>query len=155
MQSTSGLKVVEAKFSDGNLYCKFERLPSIPIGGKTFDLTKPYYLLLARGPASENGIGFHSQKTASGGLVSLADTRSVGSASGCCCCSFDMWPDDVELTRFNPGILIQLHGAFMVAAWMFAASCGILFARYFRLTWVGKQLMGKDLWFVVRNLVIY
>jgi hypothetical protein len=47
------------------------------------------------------------------------------------------------------GTLVKLHGAFMVAAWMFAASCGILFARYFRLTWVGKQFMGKDLWFVV------
>jgi hypothetical protein len=47
------------------------------------------------------------------------------------------------------GTLVKLHGAFMVTAWMFAASCGILFARYFRLTWVGKQFMGKDLWFVV------
>lgn len=47
------------------------------------------------------------------------------------------------------GTLVKLHGALMVAAWMFAASCGILFARYFRLTWVGKQLGGKDLWFVV------
>ena len=37
----------------------------------------------------------------------------------------------------------------MVTAWLFAASLGILFARYFRLTWVGKQFMGKDLWFVV------
>lgn len=45
--------------------------------------------------------------------------------------------------------LIKLHGAFMVAAWLFSASLGILFARYFRLTWVGKQFMGKDLWFVV------
>lgn len=40
----------------------------------------------------------------------------------------------------------------MVAAWMFAASCGILLARYFRLTWVGKQLAGKDYWFSVCSL---
>lgn len=42
----------------------------------------------------------------------------------------------------------------MVAAWMFAASCGILFARYFRLTWVGKQFKGKDYWFVVSALYL-
>lgn len=39
----------------------------------------------------------------------------------------------------------------MAIAWMFTVSCGILFARYFRLTWVGKQVMGKDIWFVVRD----
>ena len=44
----------------------------------------------------------------------------------------------------------------MVAAWMFAASSGILIARYFRQTWVGKQLMGKDLWFVVSfSLIVF
>lgn len=47
-------------------------------------------------------------------------------------------------------ILVKLHGAFMVSAWMFSASLGILFARYFKQTWVSTQFMGKDLWFVVR-----
>jgi hypothetical protein len=37
----------------------------------------------------------------------------------------------------------------MVTAWMLAASCGLLLARYYKLTWVGQQIMGKDLWFVV------
>lgn len=48
--------------------------------------------------------------------------------------------------------MVKAHGALMVTAWLFAASLGILFARYFRLTWVGKQFMGKDLWFVVSVL---
>lgn len=47
------------------------------------------------------------------------------------------------------GTLVKLHGTFMVTAWMLAASCGILLARYYKLTWVGQQFMGKDLWFVV------
>ena len=42
----------------------------------------------------------------------------------------------------------------MVTAWIFAASMGIAFARYFRQTWVGTQLMGKDLWFVVSSSMI-
>lgn len=50
---------------------------------------------------------------------------------------------------FRTGTLVKLHGAFMVGALMFAASLGILFACYFRLTCIGKQFMGKDIWFVV------
>jgi hypothetical protein len=49
----------------------------------------------------------------------------------------------------SSGTLVKLHGTFMVTAWMLAASCGLLLARYYKLTWVGKQIMGKDLWFVV------
>lgn len=47
------------------------------------------------------------------------------------------------------GTLVKLHGTFMVTAWMLAASCGMLVARYYKLTWVGKQIGGKDLWFAV------
>lgn len=101
------------------------------VNGHTFDLSTPdgLYLLLVRGPASENAIEFHAgQRAASARPVRLAETSSVGA---------------------RKGTLIKLHGAFMTAAWLFSASLGILFARYFRLTWVGRQLMGKDLWFVV------
>lgn len=46
-------------------------------------------------------------------------------------------------------ILLRLHGALMLAAWIGTASVGILLARYFRQTWVGSQMCGKDLWFAV------
>lgn len=46
-------------------------------------------------------------------------------------------------------LLLRLHGAFMVAAWIGTASIGILLARYFRQTWVNSQLCGKDHWFAV------
>ena len=49
------------------------------------------------------------------------------------------------------GVLKQLHGSFMVIAWLMAASTGLLMPRYMKKTWVGKQFMKKDLWFVVRN----
>lgn len=42
----------------------------------------------------------------------------------------------------------------MVTAWMLAASCGILLARYYKLTWVGQQFMGKDLWFVYHRILL-
>lgn len=46
-------------------------------------------------------------------------------------------------------LLLKLHGSFMLLAWLGTASLGILLARYFRQTWVGKQLGGKDIWFAV------
>lgn len=48
------------------------------------------------------------------------------------------------------GVLKQLHGSFMVIAWLMAASVGILLPRHMKKTWVGKQLFGKDRWFIVR-----
>ena len=49
-------------------------------------------------------------------------------------------------------ILLRLHGAFMVAAWLFSAALGILLARYFRTTWKETKFtwLGgkKDAWFV-------
>lgn len=46
-------------------------------------------------------------------------------------------------------VLLRLHGAFMIAAWVGTASLGILIARYYKQTWVGKSLWGKDIWFTV------
>lgn len=37
----------------------------------------------------------------------------------------------------------------MIIAWIGTASLGILLARYFKTTWVGSQMCGKDQWFVV------
>ena len=48
-----------------------------------------------------------------------------------------------------PAILVRLHGAFMIIAWIGTTSLGILLARYFKQTWVGSQLCGKDQWFAV------
>ena len=55
----------------------------------------------------------------------------------------------LQMKRSLLDILVKVHGALMVAAWLIAASMGITIARYFRQTWVGKTIMGKDLWFVV------
>lgn len=56
---------------------------------------------------------------------------------------------DVSALAGASRILVRLHGSFMLAAWIGTASVGILLARYYRQTWVGTSLMGKDLWFAV------
>ena len=49
------------------------------------------------------------------------------------------------------GILQQLHGSFMIIAWLISGSIGIMLPRYMKKTWVGKQFMGKDIWFAVNK----
>lgn len=78
---------------------------------------------------SATGIGYHTLgKTATAEKRSLSDVSAVAGASK---------------------LLIRLHGSFMLAAWIGTASLGILLARYYKQTWVGTTIMGKDLWFGV------
>lgn len=56
---------------------------------------------------------------------------------------------EVGPVQGNSKLFLRLHGAFMLTAWIGTASLGILLARYFRQTWVGSQLCGKDQWFAV------
>ena len=52
-------------------------------------------------------------------------------------------------------ILLRLHGAFMIGAWIGSASLGMLVARYFKQTWTGSQCCKKDMWFVLhRSLMV-
>lgn len=80
-------------------------------------------------PISEGGVGYHGADRAAAELSqSLADVSIVAGSSN---------------------LLLRLHGAFMIGAWIGAAGIGILLARYFKQTWVGSQLCGKDQWFAV------
>jgi hypothetical protein len=64
--------------------------------------------------------------------------------------TYNFFPQFPYYSNLHPiGVLKQLHGSFMVIAWLMAASVGVLMPRYMKKTWVGKQFMKKDLWFVV------
>jgi hypothetical protein len=92
LQPTNGLKLIEGKYSDGNLYCRFERQAQFVIGDKHFDMAKDYLLFLARGPASDNGISYHDrQKTVSSRTVRLAETGAVGANRGKQCQLFSYY----------------------------------------------------------------
>lgn len=56
---------------------------------------------------------------------------------------------DVSAVGGTSKLLIRMHGSFMLAAWIGTASLGIVLARYYRQTWVGTTMMGKDVWFAV------
>ncbi|KAL0279216.1 UNVERIFIED_CONTAM: hypothetical protein PYX00_000821 [Menopon gallinae] len=126
------LNLLSSRYDNGKLYCKFSRDTVTTVKGKRYDLANDeYYLLLAAGTSlKDNGarVGWHDiARLSTGSPRQLAE---VGAVSG------------------SSDLLYRLHGAFMIAAWIGCASIGILMARYFKLTWVGRKIMGKDLWFV-------
>lgn len=124
------IRLIESSLVDGVIHCKIERQAQTTVRGKRFDLINDQYnLLLATGEGlKENSVGYHSiAKLASAQKQSLADIAEFKGASV---------------------LLLRIHGALMLTAWIGTASLGILFARYFKQTWVGNQLCGKDQWFV-------
>nr|XP_032521906.1 putative ferric-chelate reductase 1 homolog isoform X2 [Danaus plexippus plexippus] len=124
------VQLLESSVIDGKLYCKFRRDAVSTVNGQTFDLiNEQYYLMVLSGSDMKDAdrVGFHNLAyEASGAPYSLATVGAAAPASR---------------------LLIKLHGSFMITAWMGATSLGILLARYFKKTWVGKTLGGKDVWF--------
>lgn len=159
LQQPKGLiTLIDYSYVEGSIYCKILREPRSVIFGRNFDLiNNQYHLLIASGkgvqgkfvyrstllPFSnlliqinfnfnkniDNSIGYHDVgRLASGSPRYLADVSALGGASK---------------------LFLRLHAAFMITAWIGTASVGILLARYFKQTWVGSQLCGKDQWFAV------
>lgn len=98
--------------------------------GQTFDLVNDkFHLLVATGASVRpDGVGYHDiGRVASAEPHSLAEVGQFGARSK---------------------VLLRLHAAFMLLAWIGTASTGILLARYFKQTWVGSSLCGKDQWFM-------
>ncbi|KAG7202882.1 hypothetical protein KM043_010030 [Ampulex compressa] len=125
-----GAVVLEsAAIKDDLITCKFWREKTTVVQGREFDLVNtPYNLLIATGSELKaNGVGFHDiAYDATGGAKLLSDVGGFTTVSN---------------------ILIRVHGALMLASWIGTASVGMLLARYYRQTWVGSQICGKDHWF--------
>ncbi|XP_053677551.1 putative ferric-chelate reductase 1 homolog [Anopheles nili] len=122
-------QVLEKSYNDGAIYCKLERDAVSTVKGQKFDLLNDkFHLLLAAGSSVEStNVNYHDiGRHVSGSPQSLAEVGPVQGSSK---------------------LLLRLHGAFMITAWIGTASLGILLARYFRQTWVGSQMCGKDQWF--------
>lgn len=125
--------MVRSNYLNGVIYCQVERSAVSQVKGKTFDLhNHHFHILLATGSSlKQNKVGYHDiMKAASGNKVQLSQISNVKDGSK---------------------LLLRLHGVFMVTAWLGTTSIGIMLARYFKPSWKGKSLGGKDLWFAVSN----
>ena len=65
-------------------------------------------------------------------------------------------PDAVYLSQAlilepKSPLLIQLHGALMIFAWLFLASTGMFTARYYKNTHTSSKPCGVAFWFSVSN----
>ncbi|XP_020717045.1 putative ferric-chelate reductase 1 homolog isoform X2 [Ceratitis capitata] len=123
-------RLIESSVIDGVIYCKIQREVITQVSSKTFDLlNNRYHLLIASGTGlKENSVGYHDiGRLPSAAPINLAVVQDLSGSST---------------------LLLRLHGAFMVIAWIGTTSLGIILARYFKQTWVGKQICGKDQWFV-------
>ncbi|XP_072391895.1 putative ferric-chelate reductase 1 homolog [Diabrotica undecimpunctata] len=128
-----GIELLNSSIVDDTIYCKVRRNIVTNVSGITFDLVNNRYnLLVATGSKiSPTSVGYHDLGVlASADALALADTGEVKAASK---------------------LLIKLHGSFMLVAWIGTASLGIILARYYRQTWVGTTIMGKDMWFAMHR----
>ncbi|XP_030240233.1 putative ferric-chelate reductase 1 homolog isoform X3 [Drosophila navojoa] len=129
-------RLLNASLVDGVIYCKVQREPLTVVQGRSFDLRNgAYHMLVASGSGlKENSVGYHDiGRLPSGSPINLAVVQDVGGSSQ---------------------LLVRLHGAFMIAAWIGTTSLGIIFARYFKQTWVGSQTCGKDQWFAWHRMLM-
>jgi hypothetical protein len=123
------IRLLRTSYQNGVIYCQVERNAVSTVKGTTFDMhNHNLHILLATGSSlKENKVGYHDiMRAASGSPLKLSQVQNV---------------------KEGTKLLLRLHGVFMVTAWLGTTSIGIMLARYFKPSWKGKRLYGKDLWF--------
>lgn len=125
---------LEQGWKDGWIRCSWVRDRTVVIEREIWDLeAKKYHIMLAVGKVEDNQLRYHDKKTVSGVPLGLGQ---------------------VGLIAAKPRLYIVLHGAFMVAAWVCAASIGIMIARYCKQTWTNHKIAGLDQWFFWHRLLM-
>lgn len=129
----SGISNTAVALSNGILTCTFTRLKAANTTGQRFALDPTYSILWAAGPGgSKFGVSRHDTTIVSTQTAALTD-----------------FTVDISGGVDNP--LIKAHGSLMLIAWVFAASIGIVFARYFKNVWEDKKLFDQKIWFQVHR----
>lgn len=150
------IRLLDASYVDGVIYCRIMREPRTTVLGNNFDLiNNKYHLLVAAGSSLKRKILLKQRNFLDLSLSILQLSfiyieNSVGYHTlGRLAASSPAYLADVAIVGGRSKLFIRLHAAFMITAWIGTASVGILLARYFKQTWVGSQLCGKDQWFAV------
>ncbi|XP_025833870.1 putative ferric-chelate reductase 1 homolog [Agrilus planipennis] len=132
-----GIQLLRGDKLNDTIHCQVQRNAVTIVDGVKYDLVNNQYnLLVAAGTGvRDNSVGFHDLTAEpSSTPIYLAEVSEIVGASK---------------------LLYRLHGVFMVIAWIGAVSIGTILARYYRKTWVGRTLWGKDIWFSWhRNLMV-
>ncbi|KAK7508102.1 hypothetical protein BaRGS_00000341, partial [Batillaria attramentaria] len=134
LQDQSDINLISQGFVDGVLTCTFTR-PKIGSSSDVFNLDSTKYIIfIAIGPAFVGGIGMHDDiPDVSAEPISLEDVTM----------------DSGSVTLTFP--LIKVHGSLMMVAWIFAASIGLVVARYFKTVWPDSTWCGQKIWFQIHR----
>jgi len=138
------LDVIKRETHDGIFFCEVTRPLNIKINetqirdgdltNKVYDYNDEYFIFLAHGRWHNSEIQKHS------------NTPKISSKP--------LALSSVEVVKAEFNILLRLHGAFMITAWLGSASLGMIVARYFKQTWTSTQCCKKDMWFFVHRTMM-
>lgn len=140
LQNQNIIKLRESRFDNGAIYCLVDRAAVSEVDDMTFDLTSDaFHLLIASGSiALELSISYHN-------LYRGASREPILFSE-----------DGIEILSVDNGQVtrnwIMVHGSFMIVAWVGATSIGVFSARFMKKLWIGKQVFGKDIWFIVHQV---
>ncbi|XP_070701310.1 putative ferric-chelate reductase 1 isoform X2 [Pempheris klunzingeri] len=133
-QSQSGLSSVSWRLADGVLQCRFSRPVRLTNQEPArYDLDQEYFLFLASGHAQYGRIWKHGRQA----LISTQRKHITG-------------PPEVLRGSRGP-IILKMHGALMLLAWMLTGSVGTFIASFYRPDWPNQTLLGQKVWFQVHR----
>ncbi|KAI8510099.1 DOMON domain-containing protein frrs1L [Branchiostoma belcheri] len=140
--ANSGVTDVEVAYSNGLLSCRFHRAvrPTARAGAgadQYFDLgNSSYHIFLASGDTNVLTDGtveivVHSSRAYSDQPVDVTSISLVAAASA--------------------PILVKLHAALMMSAWMLTVSIGAVLARFYKPMWPNSTWCGVKIWFAIHR----
>uniref|UniRef100_A0A915ENE1 Ferric-chelate reductase 1 n=1 Tax=Ditylenchus dipsaci TaxID=166011 RepID=A0A915ENE1_9BILA len=158
------LQLMNSEVTGDYIYCQFKQKSSLNSNDLfTPDLSKPVYILLARGPASSpTSIRPHSFDPSSNDFpyVSAKPLNLFKRAEGS---DSTTKQDNPESSNNQAGSgpfslqgstklwLIRFHGVLMIIAWLGCVAVAIYSARYLRKIWPNTTPMGLKIWFHIHR----
>uniref|UniRef100_A0A8C3A9G5 Ferric-chelate reductase 1a n=1 Tax=Cyclopterus lumpus TaxID=8103 RepID=A0A8C3A9G5_CYCLU len=133
-----GLSSVLWRLADGAIQCRFSRpVKLVNQEAARYDLDQDYFLFLTNGHAQYGKVWKHSHQP----LISTHNKRITG-------------PPEVLRGSRGP-IIMKMHGALMLLAWMLTGSVGTVIASFYKPDWPNQTLLGQKVWFQVhRGLMV-
>ncbi|XP_073346816.1 putative ferric-chelate reductase 1 isoform X3 [Pagrus major] len=137
-ESQSGLSSVSWRLADGAIQCRFRRPVKLANQeAARYDLAQEYFVFGASGHAEHGSVWKHSRQP----LISTQRKLITG-------------PPEV-LTGSRGPIIMKMHGALMLVAWMLTGSVGTFIASFYKPDWPNHSLLGQKIWFQVhRGLMV-
>ncbi|KAM7401390.1 hypothetical protein PAMA_005536 [Pampus argenteus] len=134
-ESQSALSLVSWRLADGAIQCKFNR-PAKLSSQERYDLDQEYFLFLASGRAVQGKLLKHSRQP----LISTTKKRITG-------------PPEILKGSRGP-VILKMHGALMLLAWMLTGSVGTFIASFYKPDWPNQTLFGQKVWFQVHRALM-